>query len=102
VGGGGGAGGGRGRFKGLPRDSGAVAVEERKLPPGVGHPALEVTPLRVARPWAGRNRARQILARHAQLGAVLALRCSTHARLPLTMIKDALTSSFLRYAKPIG
>jgi hypothetical protein len=24
------------------------------------------------------------------------------ARLPLTMIKDALTSSFLRYAKPIG
>jgi hypothetical protein len=35
------------------------------------------------------------------LGASL-LCGASHAGLALTMIKDSLTSSFLRYAKPIG
>src|SRR5262245_37257797 len=73
---------GHARFNGLLRDFAAVAVEERKLSAGLRQPALEITPLRLARPHPARNRGSQILARHAHLdapsGAVLALRCSSH------------------------
>jgi hypothetical protein len=76
-------------------------VEQRQLSAGLRQPALEITPLRLARTSGRRDGAGQSLLR-VDLRTFLFMRSPTHARLPLTMIKDTLTSGFFRYAKPIG
>src|SRR5262252_2730096 len=64
------------RLDGLFRHFSALPVEKRQLSAGLRQSPLEVAPLRLARPYATRITAGQILAPRADV--VLALRCSTH------------------------
>src|SRR5262245_7939470 len=57
-----------------------VPVEKRQLSTGLRQSALEVAPLRVGRPYAGPHGSTQVRTRRVDERAVLALRCSTHAR----------------------
>src|SRR3954471_6165534 len=71
-------------FDRLPRHFAAVAIEQRELPAGLRQPALEITPLRLGRA-SGRRRATR---RRVDAAAFLFVRSLTHARPPLTMIKE--------------
>src|SRR5262245_59596004 len=71
---------GHARFNGLLRYFAAVPVEQGKLSAGLRQSALEIAPLRLGRPYAGRVMTRHNLARRGDVGALLALRCPTHGQ----------------------
>src|SRR5262249_55510721 len=65
---------GHARFNGLLRYFAAVPVEQGKLSAGLRQSALEIAPLRLGRPYAGRDAPAKSLARRGAVAALLALR----------------------------